>query len=549
MITGPSLEEPLPEGTRPSSTGKGEKSTPREVALEILGYMSGAKARLEFADPALIYPGSLDRETGELRDPRRTLDPETAARTAVERLEACGTFPRGKITLTWSDRTTLELGAHQCRHRLCPRCAKRRGYQLADEMGRTLKLVESWGWTADRVRFATLTVPNVESVAEGLDQLAEAWHRTLATKTWGRLIAGGFRAFEVKPGRDGKWNAHLHAILFLWTPGVPYALLREAWNRAAGGNFNQQFDQLRGKARPRKGESKAAAAARYLVKYLVKHEDLKNARNAPGGVPHLLASLEGRRMFSAFGLGAAARRLERHERPNWTRSYNRHLEGYHHQGERPDAATLELVTGRRERIEIPLPPLPAQFREAPDALEPNETGAWTVREKKVRNPLEVHPWRKLPTAIRHTKEEHESALDRWIANPRSRGPRPFRWRLWWKDAPGRWTEAARALMGERIEAPNIGAMLWANMENPNDRFPRDPRHPESLQALMGYAVANARRTARELLANARTPEDRAKVLARLPADLSAHLMEPCHHERHEANPAPTPWDALEPWNH
>jgi len=399
-------------------------------------------------------------------------------------------------------------------------------------MQRTLKLIDAWGWKSDRIRFATLTVPNVQNAADGLDQLAEAWHKTLATKTWGRLIAGGFRAFEVKPGRDGKWNAHLHAILFLWTPGVPYALLREAWNKAAGGEFNQRFDELRAKAKPREGETKADAAARYLVKYLVKGEDLKTMRTAPGGVPHLLAAMEGRRLFSAFGLAAAARRLERHERPNWTRSYNRHLEGYNHAGERPEAATLELVTGHRERIEIPLPPLPLAFREAPDTLEPQKDGAWTVRRKAVRNPLEVHPWRRLPSAIRHSQAEHKSALDTWISNPKSRGPRPFKWRRWLDDAPGEWTAYAWELMGERIEAPNLGALLWSNMENPPDRFPRDPRHPESLQNLLGYALAHAKRTARELLSNATTMEARAKVITNLPADLAAYLIEG-HHARTE----------------
>jgi hypothetical protein len=326
--------------------------------------------------------------------------------------------------------------------------------------------------------------------------------------------------------------------LFLWTPGVPYALLRKAWNTSAGGEYNQQFDQLRVKAHPKEGKTKAQAAAHYLVKYLVKPEELTLARTAPGGIPHFLAALEGRRLFSAFGLAAAARRLERHERPNWTRTYNRHLEGYHHDGERPDTATLELLTGHRESIEIPLPPLPSAFREAPDTLEPNPAGAWTVRKVAVRNPLQVHPWRDLPNAIRHNQAEHASALDHWLANPRSRGPRPFRWRSWMNGAPAVWTDAARALMGERTQAPHLGAMLWANMENPADRFPRDPRHPESLQALMGYAVANARKTARDQLRNAWTPEERARVLANLPRDLAEYLTEREHHARADTHTPP-----------
>ena len=514
----------MPEGTHPGSARKGHKSTPQDVALEILAYNRTPKARAEAICDDLTRSGALD--------------PWTASRTAAERLSDCGSFPRGKVTLTWKDGSTLALGSHQCRHRLCPRCARRRGYQLADEMSRTVKLIDAWGWKADRIRFATLTVPNVRNVVDGLDQLAEAWHRTLATKTWGRLIAGGFRAFEVKPGRDGKWNAHLHAILFLWTPGVPYALLRNAWNTAAGGEYNQQFDQLRGKARPKDGESKAQAACRYLVKYLVKSDEVKQARTAPGGLPHLLAALEHRRMFSAFGLAAAARRKERLERPNWTRSYNRHLEGYHHAGERPESAALELVTGHREHIEIPLPPLPPQFREAPDSLEPNPDGAWTVRRIQTRNPLELHPWRKLPSAIRHTAAEHRSALDAWLNNPKSHGPRPMRWRSWLKNAPAEWTTAATTLMGYRYAGQTTGASLWSNMEAPQDRFPRDPRHPESLQNLIGYAVATARRTARELLANARTTEERATILGNLPSDLARHFTEKVDYGRNSPHTPP-----------
>src|SRR5260221_10020453 len=106
-----------------------------------------------------------------------------------------------------------------------------------------------------------------------MERLTTAWHKALATKTWSRMVAGAFRCFEVKPGKDGRWNVHAHAVILLWAPGVPYEVLRGVWNRAAeseGLELNQRFDQLRQKVKARKGGSKAAAVASYLVKYLVK---------------------------------------------------------------------------------------------------------------------------------------------------------------------------------------------------------------------------------------------------------------------------------------
>ena len=450
-----------------------------------------------------------------------------ASQYAASRLGDCGTFPRDRITLTWKDGTKQDLGAHQCNHRLCPRCARRRGHRLAADMAGALKMIEAWGWRNDRTRFATLTIENVEDADEGLTRIMDAWHRTLATKTWGRLIAGGFRAVEVKPGKDTRWNVHLHAILFLWTPGVPYALLRDAWDKAAKGKFNQRFDTLKNKAKPQPGESKTVAAARYLVKYLVKHEELKGTRRMPGGLAHMIGALEGRRLFGAWGLGAAALRIERHERPSWTAAWDRNLTGYQHEGQPPELAELVTPWGTREEIPIPAPPLPAAFRrdEVPDQAEPKGT-KWTVRKIHTPNPLELHPWRKLPTANRRTAEGMASALETWINNPKSRGPRPFRWRPWIADAQKEWTAEAGVILGERITTPHLGAALWSRVQPPEMSYPAAD-HPEHIGQQLIASHAAAIRTARQHMHNTCTPHERIAYLARLPERIRQHLEEQC----------------------
>jgi len=499
---------------------KPKRSTPQEVAKEIQDQLPAES----------VY---LQAKTGKVG----TLDLRELALASIIRLGDCGRFPRGKVTLAWKDGSTLDLGAHQCNHRLCPRCGRRRGYRLAADMAGALRLIEGWGWTPDRTRFATLTIENVEDADDGISRIMLAWHRTLATKTWGRLICGGFRAVEIKPGKDGKWNVHLHAILYLWTPDVPYKLIRDAWDKAAEGHFNQRFDALRNKARPHPGESKAAAAARYLVKYLVKHEELKGSRRMPGGIAHLLGAIEGRRLFGAWGVGAAALRIERHERPRWTAAWDRHLTGYHHEGLPPETATLETPWGTREAIEIPIPPLPSAFRreDVPEQAEP-KGGPWTVRRVYAANPLTVHPWEDIPRPKGRTAISMKTAFEDWIENPASRGPVPFRWRPWYAAARKEWTDDATVILGERGTTQGLGAALWSRVEAPDERYP-DPSHPEHIAHQLLAAHAQAIRSARRGLVSACTPLARGAYLARLPDSIRKHLEETC---QYQPDPGPGP---------
>lgn len=504
-------------------TPPGTKSTPQSAAAEI---------RAQLADLGILT----EAQAADLTDPHRRdpsaprLDPHRAATWTAARLERCGSFERGRLVLEWPTGESLNLGAHQCNNRLCPRCGRRRGHKLTEEMEGALNYLEAWGFKGDRIRLATLTVPNTRSVAEGITHLAEAWHRTLAAKSWGSLVAGAFRCFEVKPGKDGRWNVHLHALLFLWRTGAPYAVLRRAWDQAAGGRFNQRFDLIREKAKAKQGQSKANAAARYLVKYLTKVEDSTEARKAPGGLPHLLAALEGRRMFGATGCAAEARRIFQRERPAWTAQLGRSARGFRHAGLAPDRAYLVSRWGEAWEVPIPKPAAPAALRDASPAEPSEDADPTPARERVTRydltNPLDSYDWRKLPTHRWNPETWEAWAEGRRYSMLRTKtehtNPKPFRWRRWRKAAPVEWTQYAHNTLGERHRG-SLGALLWQKVAPPDEGPATDPRSPNHLHQVILSAFQDAKRTLARQVHTAHTWPERHQVIFGREFPLPHHL--------------------------
>ena len=309
------------------------------------------------------------------------------------------------LKLTFTDGECKLIGRLTCKHKLCASCQKRRGGRLAHEMGNVLDfLKEAWGFGPGRIRFATFTIPNVDRIDEGFDWIAEAWHKALSGKAWGKMIAGGFRCFEVKPGKDEKWNVHLHAILCLWNPEVSYKKMHEIWDRSTGvEKANLRFDQLR-KVKGRNGRSKAQAVAAYIAKYLVKFEDLAGCAKAPGGLAHLADALQGRRMWSAWGIAATARKWWKLAKPEWMNRAREWINGYRSETgaalERSEV--VDTLTG--EALPVEARPWTGLFGgEPPDMLQlPPDALAFTW-------------WSAGPLPIFRT-------LGKWIG-----------WRRWWQD--------------------------------------------------------------------------------------------------------------------
>ena len=482
------------------------------------------------------------------------LDPLRVATRAAERIGICGTFPRGKMVLIYRGGERQELGAHQCNHRACPRCGKRRGRRLGEDMAAAVGRISDWGFKSDRIRFATLTIPNMENAAEGMHLLSEAWHRVLANRRFSALVAGGFRCFEVKAGKDGKWNVHLHAILYTWAQGIPYQVIREVWDKAAGApegtTYNQRFDILKNHAKTKEGETKAHAAARYLVKYIAKWEDLKDSRNAPGGLPHLLAAMEGRRMFSAWGIGAASRKLCRMENPEWAETVNRCIAGYQRGGETPIAAMVDSPWLGLHGVPVPRPSMPAclSLDQLAEQAEPSKDKVMNIYTGnplgKYAKQLENFPktkqtlkdWlghqeyaRKARERLRESvkgERAYRAALRLWKeANPKPEMPQPFRWRAFVTDAPKEWTARAETILGTREPGKSLGSLLWSKVEctEPGVNIPLDDRR--SWRSQMENAYKDAIRTAQGHLRKCFTLEQRAEYLQSLPANVGKYWEE------------------------
>jgi hypothetical protein len=431
---------------------------------------------------------------------------------------------------------------------------------LYSEIAPAVERIQGWGFDWSRVRFLTLTLPNTESAHEGIERLSAAWHRMLANRRFSRLIAGGFRCFEVKAGKDGKWNVHLHAIAWTWAQGAPYAVMRAVWDRAAraaeGTTLNQQFDELRKKAKPRKGETKASAAARYLVKYVAKWEDLTEAGNAPGGLPHLLAALDGRRMFSAWGVGAAARRIHRHESPRWLGAVQRHIDGYRDKaGNLPEEAMME-GPGWSGLIRIPRPPVPVALseHEIPDLVDhvPEK-----IRRVHHGRALDQYDWKAIPTQGRDlgkwisweetrqkarerireaspSRREFQRAWKAWRAeNARfERKPTPFKWGSFYSEARKTWTKEAGSLLGVR-EMGSLGASLWSKVHNPSDEPALPVTDARHWSAQLAHAVTAARKSVTSRLAHA-SRENRCDIIRALPVHIARHFLEITHDGTHDA---------------
>lgn len=283
-----------------------------------------------------------------------------------------GPGPGRVLRLSFQGGETRFMSTLRCRHKLCGMCQRTRGGKLAHEMGDALDFLHAaWGFGPGRIRFATFTIPNVEDIAHGFDWLAESWHRVLAGKTWGKLIAGGFRCFEVKPGKDGKWNVHLHAVMMLWSPQISYDKMHELWDKATGVNkANLRFDQLR-KVKGRNGKSKAQAVAAYIAKYLVKFEDLAGVEKAPGGMAHLADALQGRRMWGAWGVAAVARKWLRMAKPQWMTRAREWINGYRGEAGQPVESVdlVDTATGEALPMEGARPWAALFDGEPPDQLE------------------------------------------------------------------------------------------------------------------------------------------------------------------------------------
>lgn len=285
----------------------------------------------------------------------------------AKRLEGCG-HPWGRVVrLFWRDRKGREVmrtrGLHSCKHRWCPRCGKPRQSRLAGQMERIIELAREWGFDEGNLRFITLTVPNGSTIPDLREKAHEAWARLQRTRWWPGRVFGWFRGSEVITGQDGRWNLHLHIVVFLWSKQISYQNVWEAWEAACGSRYQVDVEDLRQIRRKAKGRG-TSRAVHYITKYIAKREELAKLREGPGGLAHLFSATRGMRTFAVGGGCSVLRRMLDILMPTWALQAERvMLDADLRDGVPPfRAEEVDPLTGEVMETAIPKPYLDEQER-------------------------------------------------------------------------------------------------------------------------------------------------------------------------------------------
>lgn len=119
-----------------------------------------------------------------------------------------------------------------CGNRFCPTCSGPRRRRVQAKLKALCQLSHpSPGY---RLRFLTLTTPNVSNLGTGADHLVTSFRRLRSSNFWRTRVTGGAYVMEVT-GTAGRWHLHLHAIIE--SRYLPVYRLSKVWQRCSGGRI------------------------------------------------------------------------------------------------------------------------------------------------------------------------------------------------------------------------------------------------------------------------------------------------------------------------
>lgn len=205
------------------------------------------------------------------------------AQRRAERLQACHRVP----AIMEGPDGLPALCRARCRDRVCPTCARRRGREAAERIGR---LATRW----NSCRFYTFTQPDRpgESLRDAIRRLLVSWRKLRSMDAWKVHVAGGVYCLEVTRNREkGSWHPHLHVIADgeFWSQ----ASCVNAWRQAQGlGPDAPCFVWI--KAVPDRRRT-----AKYVAEYAAKPVD--GVRWSPAELIEYAHVLKGQRMLHTFG--------------------------------------------------------------------------------------------------------------------------------------------------------------------------------------------------------------------------------------------------------
>lgn len=99
--------------------------------------------------------------------------------------------------------------AYNCKLRVCSRCGWAKTAAL---MKKYLPYVKSLAATPKYLRRMDLTLKNVDDLGEGVKEIRECFTRLRHKKDYVFDFDGGIYGIEAVPGKDGKWNIHMHVL-------------------------------------------------------------------------------------------------------------------------------------------------------------------------------------------------------------------------------------------------------------------------------------------------------------------------------------------------
>lgn len=173
---------------------------------------------------------------------------------------------------------------YHCKLRFCSRCASAK---LSFYMSRWMPYMEALNPV--NVRTLMLSIKNVSDLRAGVDKIRECFAKLRHRKYYKSRILGGLYGIEAKPGKDGKWNVHLHCVYY--GEYIPRAKLSLHWKDITGDSWYVYVKQHRN----------ARNALRYVLKYIGKGIDSEAAGWTGEDLVEFVMALADVRLTQAFG--------------------------------------------------------------------------------------------------------------------------------------------------------------------------------------------------------------------------------------------------------
>ena len=180
-------------------------------------------------------------------------DPALRFLTRAEKISGCCAWP--VVFICDDGKPSVHLA--RCRDRLCPLCSEARSRESSYRIQSIVKQM-------DAPRFMTLTVPSSSlNLRVQLDRLMVSFRELRSSDSWKHYVDGGVWSLELTfNGATDQWHPHIHVIF----DGryFPQPTLKALWSQIHDENVIVDVRAV----------SSAAAAGRYLAKYISKVVDL-----------------------------------------------------------------------------------------------------------------------------------------------------------------------------------------------------------------------------------------------------------------------------------